>query len=517
MNDNAVKALTFLRSETTKRKMLKTAASEQKKTCTPTRGCTKDQRNALEAMLPGKCLHFAGQGGFSCVFHDDEGTAYKMANKNDLENKALATEKYNKLKDVSGVLAMQLHDAGDGKGYFSGEMCTHGNLEEYSKHASAEDLAHVLQQVIPAFASLHRAGFLHGDVKPQNMVVCDNRTLKLIDYGDQNIPVASFSTNAQSINMTPMYNGLVKWHTRLVRHATLWESIPEAAALWNEYERKDSESRSLRRILDGDGDQVFVKDGEIRFVTTDRIATWKKKQVSGNLREKHAKRLQWFESATPVGTEEAKKMIGLHKARLRQIKSEIKAILDKVPPARAEYNWTISDMRAAHYSILMCICNFYGMRMKEKDTRNLWFKALYRKSAKGIRYLKYHFNLQGWLALSKLKHVPEASMHPALYRMMQHSLSELLRKPKFLHIPEWLFLDNGEMDKKVILRKIDNDIYDKSPEEIYNEEYVIPLGLVEFEVTQNENVPTRNEKKLQLNLDRANERIKELERKLQLK
>lgn len=79
-------------------------------------------------MLPGKCLHFAGQGGFSCVFHDDEGTAYKLANKDDLENKERWKKKYDKLKDVSGVLAMQLHDAGDGKGYFSGEMCTHGNL-----------------------------------------------------------------------------------------------------------------------------------------------------------------------------------------------------------------------------------------------------------------------------------------------------------------------------------------------------------------------------------------------------
>lgn len=365
--------------------------------------------------------------------------------------------------------------------------------------------------------SLHSAGFLHGDVKPQNMVVCNHRTLKLIDYGGRNIPVASFSTEPKVGNSTPMYSGLVKWHRRLVGRAALWESIPEAAALWNEYERKKSDTRSLRGILYGDGDQASVKDGEIRFVTTGRIANWKKKQASGNLKEKHAKQLQWFESATPVGTEEAQKMMDSHEARLRQIKSEIEAILDKVPPARAEHNWTISDMRAAHYSILMCICNFYGMRMKEKDTQNTWFKALYRTSVEGIRYLKYHRKLHGWLALSKLRHVPEASMHCTLYKLMQRSLSELLHKPKFLHIPEWPFSDNGEMNKEVILRKIDNAIFNEPTEKIYNEDYVIPLGLVEFEVTQNENVPTRNEKKLQLNLDRANKRIKELERKLQLK
>lgn len=46
-----------------------------------------------------------------------------------------------------------------------------------------ETTAHLLDQVAVALAHLHRRGLVHLDVKPQNLIVTPERTVKLIDFG----------------------------------------------------------------------------------------------------------------------------------------------------------------------------------------------------------------------------------------------------------------------------------------------------------------------------------------------
>lgn len=46
-----------------------------------------------------------------------------------------------------------------------------------------ETTAHLLDQIAGALAHLHRRGLVHLDVKPQNLIVTPDRTVKLIDFG----------------------------------------------------------------------------------------------------------------------------------------------------------------------------------------------------------------------------------------------------------------------------------------------------------------------------------------------
>ncbi len=56
------------------------------------------------------------------------------------------------------------------------ELAEHGALD-------LETTAHLLEQIAAALGHLHRRGLVHLDVKPQNLIVTPEKTVKLIDFG----------------------------------------------------------------------------------------------------------------------------------------------------------------------------------------------------------------------------------------------------------------------------------------------------------------------------------------------
>jgi predicted Ser/Thr protein kinase len=57
--------------------------------------------------------------------------------------------------------------------------------EEIAEHGpfDIETTAHLLDQIAGALAHLHQRGLVHLDVKPQNLIITPDRTVKLIDFG----------------------------------------------------------------------------------------------------------------------------------------------------------------------------------------------------------------------------------------------------------------------------------------------------------------------------------------------
>ena len=111
-----------------------------------------------------------------------------------------------------------IHAKADGSVFIVMEFVDGGNLYDAMREAPAEyhdderRAASVLRDVLAGLAHMHRRGFFHRDVKPENCLVCRDasRTVKLADLGC-----------ARELRSAPPYTDYVstRWR-RAARHPT---------------------------------------------------------------------------------------------------------------------------------------------------------------------------------------------------------------------------------------------------------------------------------------------------------
>ena len=91
------------------------------------------------------------------------------------------------------------------------DLCSGGDLfdfiaQQHPTGCSEQLVAHVMLQIMSAIRSCHAVGVVHGDVKPENIVLCGSNTMlpevKLIDFGLSTITQADHVT---TIAGTPSY------------------------------------------------------------------------------------------------------------------------------------------------------------------------------------------------------------------------------------------------------------------------------------------------------------------------
>ncbi|MGP1308885.1 MAG: serine/threonine-protein kinase [Phycisphaerales bacterium] len=81
---------------------------------------------------------------------------------------------------------------------------------------SIESALAIFSQVARGLAAMHRAGYVHADMKPQNVVVCDNGDIKIIDLG-QACPIGFVKERIQG---TPDYIAPEQVHRREITERT---------------------------------------------------------------------------------------------------------------------------------------------------------------------------------------------------------------------------------------------------------------------------------------------------------
>lgn len=78
------------------------------------------------------------------------------------------------------------------------------NIIEDDQYLSEPDIRKIAQQLVRALHYLHSNRITHRDMKPQNILICDNGVVKLCDFGF----ARHMSYNTQvltSIKGTPLY------------------------------------------------------------------------------------------------------------------------------------------------------------------------------------------------------------------------------------------------------------------------------------------------------------------------
>ncbi len=81
---------------------------------------------------------------------------------------------------------------------------------------SIESTLAIFSQVARGLAAMHRAGFVHADMKPQNVVICDSGAIKIIDLGQ----ACAIGAVKERIQGTPDYIAPEQVHRRELTERT---------------------------------------------------------------------------------------------------------------------------------------------------------------------------------------------------------------------------------------------------------------------------------------------------------
>jgi len=134
--------------------------------------------------------------------------ALKISKSERSEGQLLARE-YAAVSTLRHPAIVQIHDYGthDGREYLAMEFFPRGDLKARLQQGIAEqDALRYLEQIAAALKVVHDASLLHRDLKPPNVMLRENDTVALIDFGlARNLEGGLHSTRTGVLRGSPYY------------------------------------------------------------------------------------------------------------------------------------------------------------------------------------------------------------------------------------------------------------------------------------------------------------------------
>jgi serine/threonine protein kinase len=88
-----------------------------------------------------------------------------------------------------------------------------GHLKKNSTNMSEAEVTYIMSKVSDALMIVHSTGVLHRDIKPDNIYICDDGTVKLIDFGAAR-QILGEESKSLSVILTPGYAPLEQYQRR---------------------------------------------------------------------------------------------------------------------------------------------------------------------------------------------------------------------------------------------------------------------------------------------------------------
>ena len=133
-----------------------------------------------------------GKGSFSKIYmgrciDTDKQIAVKIIKKRNIknENNILREIKIMKMINHPNVISLLDVLVSNNKYYLILEYCSKGDLKSYAKHKEFTEsmLKIYMIQIRNGLAELHRQNIIHRDLKPQNILVFNDNTIRISDFG----------------------------------------------------------------------------------------------------------------------------------------------------------------------------------------------------------------------------------------------------------------------------------------------------------------------------------------------
>jgi len=137
-----------------------------------------------------RVLRLLGSGGSARVFAVEDlrlarVVALKVSRAPDSARRA-ARREFSQLARLGHPHLVQVHHFGrlkDGRLYLTSELVDGDDLRSWATGRSVDEIAPVLVQICRALHYLHGRGVLHGDLKPENVLVEQGPSARLVDFG----------------------------------------------------------------------------------------------------------------------------------------------------------------------------------------------------------------------------------------------------------------------------------------------------------------------------------------------
>jgi CheY-like chemotaxis protein len=161
-----------------------------------------------------------GQGGYGVVYRavdhrDGASVALKLLPREASEQPESVARFFRESSAIArlnhpNIVRFCEFDSFQGRYFFTMELVDGIDLKDLADRDApfpVERAANYVAQVARGLSAINSIGFVHRDVKPENMILCHDGTLKLIDFGLVKIRDAATITCENDVLGTPYYMG----------------------------------------------------------------------------------------------------------------------------------------------------------------------------------------------------------------------------------------------------------------------------------------------------------------------